>query len=94
LLQLLQLAKSKLQHAKPNDTKPYSHLLQLTPYFSYLNNIYIYTHTHMHTHTHYIYRGCFLLQAATNRCKPYHNFDTDDFWAVQPCCTLTKLQQL
>ncbi len=48
----------------------------------------------MHTHTHYIYRGCFLLQAATNRCKPYHNFDTDDFWAVQPCCTLTKLQQL
>ena len=48
----------------------------------------------MHTHTHIILTGLFLAQVATNRCKPYHNCDTDDFWAVQPCCHLTKWQQL
>ncbi len=49
----------------------------------------------MHTHTHTcIYRGTFLLQAATNGCALRCSKHTDDFCPCFDCCTITKLQQL
>ena len=54
----------------------------------------MHTHTHTHTHTHSIYGGTFLLQAATNGCKPWHDWDIADFWLYILCCTISKLQQL